>query len=157
MILGTIIGLVSSFVPELIALLKGHLQHKYEMEMLELQIKYAQQMSDIRIAEAVIMAELEADKRVYSFARPEVKSTGQKFLDVLQVLASVYNTTVRPTLTYLLVTCWLLLKFAMWKSLGGDLAAIVLIWTSYDSEFVAAVISFWFGSRAMIRTFGKIR
>jgi len=157
MLLGSIVGLIGSLIPEVIKLYKEKQRHKQEIEMLELQLKYQREMASLRIEEAKALAAIELDKKVYDFAAPmEIKHTGKTWIDALQVLANVFNQTVRPTITYLVIAFWLAMKIAMWKTAGGTLEAIPLIWTSSENEFVAAIISFWFGHRAFSRVFGRL-
>lgn len=155
MILGALLGLIGSIIPEGIKIYKEYRDQKHEREMLELQMKYQREMAEARIQEARALATLELDKETYRFAEPDVKVTGKAWLDGLQVVASVYNTTVRPTLTYIVIACWLMVKYAMWQIAGGSLEVLPQIWTDADNEFVAAVVMFWFGGRAFSRTFGR--
>jgi hypothetical protein len=68
------------------------------------------------------LAQIDLDKQVYQYAPiTEVKVTGKTWLDALQVFAKVYNQTVRPTITYIVIGAWLALKFAMWQQAGGTL------------------------------------
>lgn len=157
MIIGAILGLVGSIIPEVIKLFRERQQHKYEMEMLELQIKYQREMAEARIQEARALATLELDKEVYRYAPVEVKPTGKTWLDAIQIIGVFYNQTVRPTLTYLVILCWLLVKYASWQALGGNLQMLPLVWTDADNEFVSAVVMFWFGGRAFSRTFGRVK
>lgn len=162
MMFGAILGLIGSALPELIKIYKSKQDHKHELEMLEMQLKYQKEMAEMRIAEAQAMASIELDKAMYEFAKPspvpELKHTGSKLIDIpqiigyiLTVLANVYTMTVRPTLTYLVIACWLLVKYAMWKSLGGELTQLPQIWSDIDNEFVSCVVVFWFGQRAFFR------
>lgn len=156
MIIGAIIGLIGSIIPEAIKLYKEKQDFKREKELLELQIRYQKEMASIRLQEAKELASIELDKATYDFATPtEIKPTGKTWLDALQVASVVYNQTVRPTITYLVIAGWLLVKFAMWQNLGGSLTTLPQIWTEQDNEFVSAVVMFWFGGRAFSRTFKR--
>lgn len=155
MIIGALLGLAGSLLPELLKLYKDRADRRHEKEMFELQMKYQQQMAELRITEARELAQIELDKAVYEFAKPEVKTTGFKLADTLQTIGWFLNTSVRPVVTYLVITLWLLLKIAMWQGAGGTLQAIPAIWTEMDNEFVAAVVFFWFGGRTFKRVFGR--
>ncbi|MEM4134316.1 MAG: hypothetical protein QXV73_03890 [Candidatus Micrarchaeia archaeon] len=158
MLIGAVVGLLSSFIPELLSMVKARQQHKQELEMLEMQLKYQREMTELKIEEAKAVAQLELDKQAYQFAPTlEVKPTGKTWLDALQIISNVYNQTVRPTITYLVILGWLLFKYAQFVQFGGNLQAITQVWTDIDSEFVGAIIAFWFGNRAMLRTFGKVK
>lgn len=155
MIIGAVLGLLGAIIPEGIKLYKEYRDQKHEKEMLALQMKYQREIAEARIQEARTLAALELDKETYHFAEPELKPTGKTALDALQVLANFYNTTVRPTLTYIVIACWIMVKYAMWQLGGGSLSVLPKIWTDSDNEFVAAVVMFWFGGRAFSRTFGR--
>lgn len=158
MIAGAVIGLIGSFIPEVIKIFKDKADHKREMEMLEMQLKYQKEATALKIEESQALAQINLDGQIYQYAPiTEVKPTGKWWIDALQVFANVYNQTVRPTITYIIIGAWLALKFAMWQQAGGTLDAIPKIWGEYESDFVSAVITFWFGNRSMLRTFGKAR
>lgn len=158
MLIGAAIGLVSSFIPELINIFKSRQEHKQEMQMLELQLKYQKEMTEMRIEEAKALSQIELDKQVYNYAPvTEFKPTGTTWIDALQIIGNLYNQTVRPTITYIVIASWILLKFAMWQKAGGTIDAVPKIWTEWESEFVSIVITFWFGSRSMLRSSGKIK
>lgn len=156
MIIGAILGLLGSLIPEGVKIFKDRQDHKHEKEMLELQMKYQREMTEARIQEARALATLELDKEAYNYASVEVKPTGQFWIDLVQVIGVFYNQTVRPTLTYVVIACWLMVKYAAWQNAGGNLAVLTQVWTDADNEFVAAVVMFWFGGRAFGRTFKRI-
>jgi len=158
MLLGAILGLAGSFIPEIIKIFKARQEHKQELEMLEMQLKYQREITEMRIEEAKAMAQVELDKQVYQYAPiTEIKPTGKTWLDALQIFANVYNQTVRPTITYLVIGAWLALKFAMWQQAGGTLQAIPQIWSDVENEFVSVVVTFWMGGRLTARVFGRIK
>ncbi|MDI1471924.1 hypothetical protein QI155_05180 [Thermodesulfovibrio sp. 1176] len=119
-------------------------------------MQYQREMIEARIQEARALATLELDKEAYRYAPTDVKPTGNFWIDLLQVIGAFYNQTVRPTLTYLVIACWLMVKYASWQIAGGNLEVLPQIWTEADNEFVAAVVMFWFGGRAFSRTFKRI-
>lgn len=155
MILGALLGLVGSIIPEVIKILRDRQSHKQELERLKLEIEHHQKIANIRMQEAKELASIEIDKSLYNFATPKVELTGKTWIDAIQVLASVYNQTVRPTITYMVILGWLLYKYALWQIAGGSISAIPSIWNDNDNEFVSAVVAFWFGSRAFKRTFER--
>lgn len=123
MILGAILGLLGAIIPEGIKIFKERQDHKHEKEMLELQMQYQREMIEARIQEARALATLELDKEAYRYAPTDVKPTGNFWIDLLQVIGAFYNQTVRPTLTYLVIACWLMVKYASWQIAGGKLRA----------------------------------
>ncbi|MDW8136259.1 MAG: hypothetical protein RMI74_05650 [Thermodesulfobacterium sp.] len=73
-----------------------------------------------------------------------------------EVIIGRNSFTIVGSSTYLVVLCWLLVKYAMWQNLGGSLEVLPHIWTSADNEFVSAVVMFWFGGRAFGRVFNRV-
>lgn len=157
MIIGAVLGLLGSVIPEGLKLFKDRQDKRHEIEMFKLQMEYQRQMAEARIQEARALAELELDKEAYRYAPVEVKPAGNAWLDALQVIGAFYNQTVRPTITYMVIAGWLVVKYASWQVLGGNLQVLPSVWTEADSEFVSAVVMFWFGGRAFGRTFQRFR
>lgn len=143
MILGALLGLAGSIIPELIKLYKDKQDKKHELEMLKLQLEKEKVITELRVQEAIITSQIELDKEVYRFARPEIQPTGFRLADTLQAIGFFLNTIVRPLITGLAVTIWLGYRMKM----GG--------WSSIDTEIVWCIITFWFGGRAFMRTFRR--
>jgi len=156
MIAGAVIGLIGGILPEAVKLLQRREDYKHEKEMMELQLQYAKQVAELQIEQAKAMADIEADKAAYEFAKPQFVQTSNWFINLLQVINTIYNGSVRPTITYFLVFIWACVKYAVWQGMGGKLIDLPAIWTEWDNEFVAAVIMFWFAGRGVARAFGRI-
>ena len=155
MIIGGLIGLLGSFIPEAIKMVKDWQDRKHELKMVELQMKYAEQLSKLKVQEAQALAEIEADVKAYEYTgTQEIKPTGWRLADFLQVLGNFLNQSVRPILTYFICGGWMMVKFSMFQKAGGDFTQV---WTETDSNFVAMIISFWFGNRALLRTMGRVK
>lgn len=156
MLLGAIIGIVGGLLPEVIKFFKDRQEHKQQLELLEMQLKYQQQMTELKIQEAKALSEVELDKAVYSQPiMTEFKQTGTVWLDALQIIGNLYVMTTRPTLSYLLVVCWIIVKIALWQSLGGQFTQLPQVWTDIDGDFVASVIAFWFSGRQLSKVFNR--
>lgn len=156
MLLGAIMGLLGSIIPEGFKVFRDWQDKKHELKMIEMQMKYQREMTEMRIQEARAIATLEIDKESYKYANVDFKPTGQLWIDVIQVVGAFYNQSVRPTLTYLVIACWLLVKYSLFLKAGGNIEVLPTVWTDADNEFVAAVVMFWFGGRAFSRTFKRI-
>ncbi len=153
MILGALGGLVGSFIPKLIGLYKEHQDHKHEMEMMQFQLQNMDRIEHMQLEEAKAFAMLNTDASPYSVQEPVYEKTGNPFLNGLQIILMTYNSTVRPTVTYLLIGFYVLIKYFMimsiihsgvaWTSVAKD------VYTGIDSDFIGAIIAFWFGNRSM--------
>ena len=158
MILGSIIGIVGSLIPEAFKFAKDWLDRRHELQIMEMLIKYAKELADIRIQEAKELASIELDKEAYKYTGTvDIKPTGFKFADTLQVVGNFVNQLVRPSLTFLICGTWMMFKYALWKQAGGDLNALTAIWNDMDNEFVSAVVFFWFSGRTWGRVFRRIK
>jgi len=61
MVLGAVIGLLGSLMPEAIKLFKDWRDKKHEIEMFKLQMEYQKQMTELRIQEARAINQQEID------------------------------------------------------------------------------------------------
>lgn len=161
MVLGAIIGLIGAAVPEVIKLFHDYQDRKHELEVMKLQIEMQKTGHIQRLEEIQITADTEVEKKMYDYApvaKPEV--TGRWWFDVVNLFVYVYNTTVRPTITYILIGAYCLVKWAQYQVISRDISsydAILKIWQDQDNEFVAAVVVFWVGGRQILRSMGKIK
>lgn len=143
MVVGALLGLVGSIVPEVFKLFKDYSDKKHEIQMLEMQLKYAKEMSEIRIEEARALAGIELDKAVYEYAKPDIKPTGFLLADVLQALGSFLNTIVRPVITFLAMGLWI---YGMSKGYNFN---------DWEQEAITCILVFWFGNRSFQRAFNR--
>ena len=161
-ILGAILGLIGAAAPELVKLYKDRQDKKHELELLKLQMEMQKAGFTQRLEEVQVTADVEVEKAVYKFApvlKPEL--TGTWWFDLLTLLTYVYNTTVRPTISYLVMGVYIYMKYAQYKTVkaaGVDAyAAILQVWNETDTTFVFLVITFWLGGRQFLRSMGKIK
>jgi hypothetical protein len=158
-IIGAVLGLVGSFLPELLKYFKQKEDHKHEKEMFALQVQLAEKQHEFRVDEMNITADIEETKAMYKSA--EVKLTGSKWLDAVITL---YNSSVRPTITYAFVIFYGLVKLGQYKILLASGYAswevVTRMWSGEDMACFMTVIGFWFGGRmvkAMVQRYGNTR
>ncbi len=144
MVIGALLGLVGSLIPELVKVYKDWSDKKHELEMMRMQIEYADKMAEIRIREAEALARIELDKAVYDYAKPDIKPTGFFLVDVLQAIGSFLNMIVRPVITSIAMGLWL---YGM--STGYQ-------FSDWEQEAINCIIVFWFGNRSFQRALGRI-
>ena len=147
-IIGTIIGLLGSFLPELLKFFKAKEDHKHEKEMFALQVQLAEKEHQFRVDELNISADIEETKAIYKSA--EQKLTGSRIVDGLIAL---YNSSVRPSITYMFMGCYILVKYAQYTiavangSTKWDI--IVKLWNAEDMAAFMTILGFWFGGRML--------
>jgi len=156
-IIGSILGLFGSFLPELLKFFKIKEDHKHEKDMFLLQVQLAEKQHKFRVDEMNITADIEESKAVYQMA--EQKITGSKFIDGIIAL---YNSSVRPTITYAFMVFYGLVKYGQYKvfiaSGLGKWEIMAAIWSGEDMAAFMTVMGFWFGGRmvkAMSERYGK--
>ena len=117
--------------------------------MLEAKAQYAAQLSELKLKELDAEADIEETKSIYAHDSALAQQGGW----VVGLQASV-----RPVITYLFMGAFLAVKGALMYSLianqGIDwTTALDVVWDAETQALFAAIMSFWFGNRAM----GKAR
>ena len=144
-LIGTLIGFGTSIVPEVLGYFKQKQANEQELRMLEAKAKYADQMSKLKIAELDAQAEIEETKGLYEH---------DKSIDAGSFINGLRG-SVRPVVTYLFLLAYLTTKgvmiYAMIAVQNLDwTVAIDMAWREEpDGVIFSAIISFWFGNRAM--------
>ena len=144
-LLGSLLGFGTSIIPEVIGIFKQKQADAHQLKMLEAKAKYADQMSKLKIAELDAQAEIEETKGLYEH---------DKSIDSGAFINGLRG-SVRPVVTYLFLLAYLTTKGVMIYAMIAiqDLdwtAAIDMAWREEtDGVIFSAIISFWFGNRAM--------
>lgn len=132
MIAGALIGLAGAMLPEAFKLFRERQDHRHELAIMQLQKDWEKQTGEQRLTEIVTQANLSevtlpGDEKISS---PRADAFGEWL-----------SAPVRPVLTFGLFALYAYLKMQ-----GGSTG-----WTADDSEIATAVMSYWFGGRAMTR------
>jgi hypothetical protein len=148
-LLGSVLGFGTSIIPEILGYFKQGQANKQELAMLEAKAQYAAQLSTLKLQELDAEADIAETKSLYAHDTELAKRGGW----VVGLQASV-----RPVITYLFMAAFLSVKSGMVFSLianaGVDwTSALDVAWDEETQALFAAIMSFWFGNRAM----GKAR
>ena len=143
-ILGSLIGFAGSAIPSVTDIFKEKDQRKHELEKMRAMAELKQQGMDFDLKMFEAKANDEEHKRL--IAHDIAISQGTGFMSGLQK-------SVRPVITY----CFFGLFAAIEITLLLDAIennvefseAIKLLWDEDTKAIFAAIISFWFGSRAL--------
>lgn len=134
-LLGGLMGFGASAIPEIISIVRAHFFHKFAMEAAD-------------AGHTEILAKLNTQSDAIQALQTQIQ-TGCKpnWIDVLA-------NSVRPILTYLFFALFFIIKITalfhiLWKEDVELLTAMQVIWDTETSSLFAAIISFWFGSRAL--------
>lgn len=161
-IFGAILGLLGSILPEGIKFLKDRQDKKHELEIMKLQIQMQAQGHMQRLEEIVTEADVRDSESARNFAeiyKPE--NTGMWWYDLLMLFTYIYNSTVRPTITYIVILLYGFFKYAQFQLLktqsNNIYDAIVKVWQQDDTMLTFTIVTFWFGGRQILRSVGKVK
>lgn len=145
-LVGSLLGFGTSFLPSILGFFEKRQRFKQELLMFEARAKYAEVLTDLRLQEMDAEADIAEAKAIYAHAESLAKANPSKFIGALQA-------SVRPVITYAFFAIFAFVKIAYVTVAvqAGDevLPAILQAWDSESKTIFAAVISFWFGHRAM--------
>jgi hypothetical protein len=154
-LLGTIFGLLGSFFPELLKFFKAKEDHRHELEVLKVQAEMAKSEHVYKLEEINAQADISETAALYKFA--EVKPSGVPWIDAI---INFYSGTVRPTITYVFMAAYCLVKYGQYKvaiSVGSDAwSTVVQLWNGEDMAIFSAILAFWFGSRMLKYSMNRI-
>ena len=143
-ILGSLLGFAGSAVPSLIDMFKEKEDQKAKVEMFKLQLEAKEKGVDLDIKLMETKAAVEEQKSLIEHDIALGKQGG--FINSLRAF-------VRPFITYVFFLTFIGVKITLvWDTIskGGDLnTTLDVIWDEQTEALFAAIISFWFGSRAM--------
>ncbi len=146
-LIGSLIGFAGSALPKVFDMVDDWQNRKHELAMMDRQIEAAKLAHTQKIEALNIEADISESKSLYKHDQ-SMKSTG--FMGGLRA-------SVRPVLTYLFFTLFALIKgtalYGLIYTNGVDWElAVMTLWDEETQGIFAAIISFWFGSRALQRS-----
>ena len=132
---GGLMGFAASAVPEIVSLVRAHYFHKFAMEAADK-------------GHADVIDKLNSQSDAISALSAQIQT------DCKPSWIESLSNSVRPILTYLFFAMFFIIKIAalfhiLWVEDVELLQAMQIIWDSETSSLFAAIISFWFGSRAL--------
>jgi hypothetical protein len=143
-ILGSFIGFLGSIFPDLVKYFQDRQDKSHELKLFDRQIEVMKLNHRFRVQEMKDMIDLVETQGLY---RP-IAQTKIKWVDALCA-------SVRPVITY---TFFLLYAGVKWAQVHTLLTvtdqmtfsnALIRVWHDEDQALFAAVMSFWFGQRAL--------
>jgi len=150
-LLGSLMGFAGSAVPSVIDLFKEKSERQKQLELAKLQIEAKEKGVDLDIRMMNAQADLEDRKS----SREEQQRLLEHDMKLGQQggFINSLRAFVRPFITYVFFSAFIGVKVVVvWHTggSGGDLMqAIEVAWDDETEALFAAVMSFWFGSRAM--------
>ena len=141
-LLGSLLGFGTSFLPEILNYFKRGQEQKHELQKMQMQMELMSKRSELKIEELDKEAEIKETEGLYK--HDDVDAGG--FINALRG-------SVRPIITYAFFGLFVAIKVTALLALlnvGHDLGrALSLIWDDATAGLFAAIMSFWFGNRAV--------
>ena len=141
-LLGSLLGFGTSFLPEILNYFKAGQDHKHNLERMSLEMDMMAKRTDLKLNIIDKQAEIKETEGLYKHDSMDAGG----FINALRG-------SVRPVITYVFFGLFVAIKVTALISLmdaGNDLGrSLSLIWDDATSGLFAAIISFWFGGRAV--------
>ena len=141
-LLGSLLGFGSSFLPEVLNFFKAGQEHKQKMESMKLEMELMSKRSELQLNMLDKQADIKETEGLYK--HDSIDAGG--FVNALRG-------SVRPVITYAFFGLFVAVQVVIMVKVmdeGGDWAsAVTLMWTPETSGLFAAIMSFWFGNRAV--------
>jgi len=156
-IIGAILGIFGSAIPEFLKIQKTKIQNEHELKMFEAQARLQERIQEWKFKEMEAQADIQESQALYKAS--EIKLTGWKIVDGLIAL---YTSSVRPTITYMFFTFYALAKWGQYLYINktiveADTAEIIWkLFTSEDMALFATIMGYWFGQRGIRYAFNRI-
>lgn len=145
-ILASLVGFISSLIPEIMKFFLDKNDKKHELQILEQQIKIRKETNLSQLEEIIAMNSFKESQALY-----KTYKTGICWVDAL-------NGTVRPVLAYSFFAIYTFIKYLQYKVISASVTIneiINILWSVDDQAIFAGIISFYFGQRAVSKLRGK--
>ena len=144
-IISTALGFGTSFIPKLLDTVQDSKDKKHELEVMKLQIEREEKLQSQKAEAMLLQAEIQRETALLDH---DAKSAEHAATWVNNLRSSV-----RPIITYLFFALFFFVEgVAVYVILrvGGDVTTIAnTLWSEETQSIFAAIIAFWFGSRAV--------
>jgi hypothetical protein len=139
-IISAVIGFIGGLAPEVMKYFKDKQDKKHELDIMDKQMQMQKEIATQHLEEINTQGDIAESVALYKNA--ETKLTGYKWVDGF---IEAYNSGVRPTITYLVITLYAAYKFEIGKQ----------DYTEFDQSTLMLVLGYWFGQRSAQKFFGK--
>ena len=148
-LLGSLLGFATCFAPKAIDVFKDGQDHKQKLELMRLQMEMAEKGTTLKLQELNAEADIAETKGIYAH---DQSLDGGGFVNALRA-------SVRPVITYLFFGLFITIEVCTLIALlnsGADLVdALPKLWNDETMAIFAAILSFWFGNRAVSKYYKK--
>ena len=143
-LLGSLLGFLGSAFPQILKLFQEAHDRRHELAIVNLQMEQQRQGHQQRLEEIKSDGEIKQSLALYQH---DSQPAGYKWVEALRA-------SVRPVLTYAFFLLFAAVKISgLYTMVGLDemslAVALPLIWDAETQALFAAIMTFWFGQRAM--------
>ncbi len=146
-LLGSLLGFGTSFLPEVLNYFKASQDHKHKLERMKVEMDMMTKRNELKLNIIDKQAEIKETEGLYK--HDSMDSGG--FVNALRG-------SVRPVITYcffaLFVAVQTVVILRVMAEGGNWTDAVPLMWTQETQGLFAAIMSFWFGNRAVSKYYG---
>jgi len=146
-LLGSVLGFGTSFLPQVLGFFQAKQEHKNKLEEMKLRGELQAMGVNLELQVLDKKAEIEETKAIYGYANP---TSG---------FSAGLAASVRPVITYLFFALFMASKAVVMVKVmeqGGDWTqSVELMFDDETKALFAAIISFWFGNRAVSKFMKK--
>jgi UDP-N-acetylglucosamine enolpyruvyl transferase len=148
-LLGSLLGFISSLVPQCLKLWQDRQDRKQELAIIDRQMKQARLGHQQRLEEINVQADISQSQALYQH---DSQLSGSPWVESLRA-------SVRPLITYAFFALFATIKISALYVLvvdqGWSLAvAMPEIWGEETQALFSAVLGFWFGNRSINKAKG---
>lgn len=144
-IISTALGFGTSFIPKILDYAQDAKDKKHELEVMKLQIEREEKLQSQKAEAMLLQSEIQRETALLDH---DAKSAEHASTWVNNLRSSV-----RPIITYLFFALFFFVEgVAVYLVLrdGGDIKLVAdTLWSEETQSIFAAIIAFWFGSRAI--------
>lgn len=141
-LLGSLLGFGTSFLPEVLNYFKKGQDHKHKLESMRMEVELMSRRAELQMQIAERQADIKETEGLYNH---DSMDAGW-FINALRG-------SVRPVITYVFFALFVAIKVTALIAItnrGEDLGvALSIIWDESTAGLFAAIMSFWFGNRAV--------
>ena len=142
-LIGSLLGFTTSFAPEVLNFFKANQEHKHAMQKAQLEIDLMSKRSELKLQVLDREADIKEAEGLYQ--HDNVDAGG---------IINALRGSVRPIITYAFFSLFVAIKVTALISLLSlpemELnMALNMIWDDQTAGLFAAIMSFWFGNRAV--------
>ena len=143
-LLGSLLGFLGSAFPQILKLFQEAHDRRHELAILDKQLEQQRQGHEQRLEEIRNDGEIKQSLALYQH---DSQPAGYKWVEALRA-------SVRPVLTYAFFLLFAAVKISgLYTMVGLDgmslAVALPLIWDAETQALFAAIMTFWFGQRAL--------